>query len=158
MNQLNQQVSAHFTLAEATVTQQNLDNSPDNDEDLATIQRTAMRMEVVRDLLGDRPIVINSWYRSTAVNKAVGGVSDSQHKLGEAVDFTCKEFGTPIEICRFLVLHIPDLDFDQLILEPTWVHISFNTSRLHRNKANRNQLLTLTSPGHYATGILDLHK
>lgn len=148
-------LTRNFTLAEATRTDTGLDNSPDNDEDLATLQRTAMKMEIVRTLLGC-PIIINSWYRSTAVNKKVGGVPDSQHKLGEAVDFVAPGFGRPLEVVRYLANHVQELDFDQLILEPTWTHISFNTSRTHRAKPNRNQVLTLVSPGKYQSGIVVL--
>lgn len=152
----NVKLSAHFTLGEMTVTQQPYDNMPDSDEDLATLQRTAMQMEVVRSILNDAPITVNSCYRSTAVNNAVGGVKDSQHKLGEAVDFTCHKIGTPLQIVRFLSNHIQELNFDQLILEPTWVHISWNTSRVHRDKPNRNQILTLVGKNQYANGIVVL--
>lgn len=145
-------LTKHFTLAEATKTSQPYDNSPDSDEDLATIQRTAMYMEDVRALLGHHPIIINSWYRSTAVNNAVGGVSNSQHKLGEAVDFTCPQFGDPKEIC--LYLERSGLPFDQLILEPTWVHISFNTSRAKRGQVPRREVLTMfRNPTRYVRGI-----
>lgn len=147
------QLTPHFSLAEATRTDTGLDNNPDSDEDLATLQRTAMKMELVRAVLGC-PIIISSWYRSFAVNRKVGGVADSQHKLGEAVDFIAPGYGDPYAICQLLSKHKVDLDFDQLIHEPSWVHISWNTSRVHRSKLNRNQLLTRIGPNQYANGIL----
>lgn len=147
-------ISPHFTLKEATKTSQPFDNSPDNDEDLATIQRTSMCMELIRQFLGG-PINVNSWYRSTAVNNAVGGVADSQHKLGEAVDFTCPAFGSPFKICKALEPMLSRFGIDQLILEPTWVHVSFCTSRVNRGRAPRNQLLTMKG-GKYFPGIQQL--
>lgn len=145
---MSTKISPHFTLEEATKTSQPFDNSPDNDEDLATIQRTAMRMEAIREFLGG-PILINSWYRSTAVNRAVGGVVDSQHKLGEAVDFTCPAFGSPFRICKALQPLLAEFGIDQLILEPTWVHVSFKTSRKSRDKAARGQTLTMKDNKYY---------
>lgn len=141
-------LSPHFTLGEATVTNQPYDNSPDSDEDLATLQRTAMRLEVIREFLGG-PILINSWYRSTAVNNAVGGVADSQHKLGEAVDFRCPTFGSPFKICKALESKLAEIGIDQLILEPTWVHVSFKTSRSSKNNPPRLQVLTMKSNKYY---------
>lgn len=146
------QLTKHFSLAEATKTSQPYNNSPDSDEDLATIQRTAMYMEDVRAVLGHHPIIINSWYRSTEVNNAVGGVATSQHKLGEAVDFICPQYGTPKEICLYL-MH-SEIPYDQLILEPTWVHISFKTSRAKRGQAPRREVLTMfRNPTRYVRGI-----
>lgn len=137
-------LTPNFTLAEATKTSQPFDNSPDNDADLATIRRTAQRMEDIRILFGSRPIIVNSWYRSTAVNNAVGGVPDSQHKLGEAVDFNVKGL-SHIDVATMLKQHMAVLGIDQLILEPTWVHVSFCTS--HKTKrAPRNQYLDLSRP------------
>lgn len=144
-------ISKHFTLKEATVTTTRLDNTPDNDEDLATIQRTAMRMEAIREFLGG-PIIINSWYRSTVVNNAVGGVANSQHKLGEAVDFVCPTYGSPYKICKALENLLVEFEIDQLILEPTWVHISFCTSRKNRDRKPRYQVLTKTPSG-YSKGL-----
>lgn len=142
-------LSTNFTLAEATKSAKarelGVSNEPDNEQDLATLQRTALRMEKIRSILGG-PINVNSWYRSTVVNAAVGGVPNSQHKLGEAVDFVCPTFGSPFKICETLKPLMEDLEIDQLILEPTWVHVSFNTSKLNKNKAPRNQYLDLSKP------------
>lgn len=145
-------LSPHFTLAEATKTSQPYDNSPDSDEDLATLQRTAFYMEEVREYLGGKPIIVTSWYRNDRVNQAVGGVPNSQHRLGEAVDFVCPQYGDPREIC--IALANSDIPFDQLILEPTWVHISFKTSRHKRGQAPRQEVLTMfRNPTRYVKGI-----
>lgn len=143
-------ISPHFTLAEATVTSRinpatgkRYDNQPDTDQDLATIRRTADKMEAVRTIFGNLPVIVNSWYRNNEVNKAVGGVANSQHKLGEAVDFNIK--GVPKEVViSTLRANMKMLGIDQLINEPTWVHVSFCTSRENQSRAPRNQYLDYT--------------
>lgn len=59
------------------------------------IIRFAEYMEEVRSRLGDRPMIINSWYRPRIVNQAVGGSSRSKHLLGCAADFVVP--GMPVE-------------------------------------------------------------
>jgi len=51
------------------------------------IQRIAAALEDIRKRYGDRPMIINSWYRDPATNAAVGGASQSRHMRGDAVDF-----------------------------------------------------------------------
>lgn len=130
-------LSPHFHLAELTVSQtaarRGLDNTPDAAM-IEQLKRTAARMEHVRAILGNRPILISSGYRSPAVNKACGGSRTSAHMTGHAVDFTCPGFGRPYEVAKTLSLELTD--FDQLIQEfGQWVHIGFGPGR-------RNQLLT----------------
>ena len=141
------QLSPHFTLEELTVTGTGIDNSPPPAM-MATLKRLAEKMEDVRTLLGDRGISVNSAFRNKAVNEAVGGVPNSAHALGFAVDFTCASFGTPFEICKKIAAS--PLQFDQLIHERrNWVHLSFDPNR------NRRQLLTLPVTGStYQDGIL----
>lgn len=69
---------------------------------------------------------ITSAKRSIAENKAAGGVSNSQHLVGEAIDM--KPYGSTTY--SRLLEHIHDYSenthvFDQLILYPTFIHISF---------------------------------
>lgn len=92
------------------------------------LQRTALGLEDVRQITG--PIVVSSGYRSAAVNKAVGGASNSQHLTGEAADITCPSIGT-LKLMRKIV--DSNIKFDQCILEYAsggggWVHVSFNSN------------------------------
>lgn len=48
---------------------------------------TAKALEEVREYLGNKPMIIHSWYRDPSTNRAVGGASDSRHLYGDAVDF-----------------------------------------------------------------------
>ena len=85
-----------------------------------------------------KPMVITSGYRGEELNKAVGGVSTSQHSKGEAVDFHVKGVQTHV-LAKMLV--DSGLPFDQLILEygrnSTWIHVSHK-----RSSANRGEVLT----------------
>lgn len=133
-------MTPHFTLAEAlksnTAQQRGISNAPDATQ-ITAIKHTATQMERVRKALGDKPILISSWFRNTAVNKAVGGVVNSDHRGGYSVDFNCPSFGSITDICRAII--DSGIEFDQLIWEyGRWVHISFAPAMrqnvLHINK------------------------
>lgn len=125
------QLTEHFTLEEFThsdiAVRKGMDNTPDPDT-LEVLKQTAAKLEDIRSLLGV-PIHINSGFRSLKVNSAVGGSVSSQHCKGEAVDFIAPQFGTPQEICRAIL--DSTIEFDQLIHEGAWVHISFSDDPRH---------------------------
>lgn len=116
-----------------------------------TVINTANCMERVRAALGNNSITVSSWYRSLQVNRLVGSKDTSQHIKGEAVDFICLGFGNPIQICKKLMALKDLIRFDQLILEHSWIHISFAISPA----SNRGQVLSLLSTGGYAVGLTD---
>ena len=116
-------ISNYFTIAEATKTDTGLNNTP-NDTQARNIVLTASRMDLIRTILG-KPVIVNSWFRSEIVNKKVGGAHNSQHKLGQAVDIKVKGM-TPREIVD--KIKSSGVSYDQLILYPTFVHISFKTN------------------------------
>jgi zinc D-Ala-D-Ala carboxypeptidase len=126
-------LSPNFSLWEfiqsATAQDRGLDNSPSPAE-LEILKDTAANMEKVRRLLDGHPIKVTSAFRSQAVNSAVGGVENSSHRRGYAVDFVCPNFGTPFEICQ-AIIDSPLMEFvDQVIQERNrWVHISFDLRR-----------------------------
>ena len=130
------QLTQHFALAELThsdsAVRLGLDNAP-TPEALANLATLARGLEAVRAALGSVPLYISSGYRSRAVNAAVGGSRTSQHMAGEAADFVAPEFGTPRQICEHLASLGDALQFDQLIYEGTWVHISFTAGRQRRS-------------------------
>ena len=137
------QLTPHFSLAELTVTNQKIDNTPSK-EVIEVLRTTAFYMEKVREILGNVAITINSGYRSPDVNRQVGGTSNSSHTHGYAVDFTA--YGhTPLTISN--ILSKSNLKFDQLIYEKTWVHISFDPRM-------RGNILTLKGKGKYVKGIV----
>lgn len=137
-------MTPHFTFDEAVKTNTGLGNMP-SARVAAQIGVTACHMERVREILGS-PVFVSSWYRSPAVNLAVGGASTSDHMRGVAVDFTCPDFGSPYDV----VVRLRDsgIKFDQLILEYGWVHISFSDTM-------RQQCLTKKSKNSpYFSGLI----
>ncbi len=127
--------SRYFTLEELTASDTavrlHIDNTPPADV-VNALRDTAAKMDQVRDLLKG-PIQVLSGYRSPKLNTAIGGSPHSAHMNGRAVDFVCRGFGTPLQICQKIVS--AGVKFDQLIQEGTWVHISFDPQM-------RNQVLT----------------
>ena len=113
-------MTPHFTLEELTHTDhRTLDNTP-NEQELANLQRLAEFLETVKTALGGKPIMINSAFRSKAVNDAVGSKDSSQHRQGLACDFRVPGM-TPDAVVRALL----NLPFDQIIREyDSWTHIS----------------------------------
>lgn len=60
---------------------------------LHNIQKLANQLQYIRDYL-DRPIKVNSGYRSPSHNKAISGSKNSQHVLGKAADIKAKGIPT----------------------------------------------------------------
>jgi zinc D-Ala-D-Ala carboxypeptidase len=119
------QLSPHFWMSELTESAQamrlGIDNTPDPLVQ-ANLFKVAALMEEVRALLGGKPIIVNSGYRSEALNRAVKGSRVSDHLRGEACDFVCPGYGTPLQIAAAIAKS--GIKFGQLIYEGSWVHIS----------------------------------
>ena len=112
----------HFTLEELTHTDhRQLDNTP-NDAELENIKRLAEFLEELKTVLGGKPIMVNSAFRSKAVNDAVGSKDTSQHRIGCAADIRVPAM-TPDQVVRAVIAS--DLGYDQVIREfDRWTHIS----------------------------------
>lgn len=141
-------LSEHFTQAELTISEtaarRGIDNTPDAFT-LANLKKLAEALETVRALVG-KPINVTSGYRSPALNKAIGGATNSAHMSGLAADINVNGY-TP----RQLAIKIRDsgLMFDQLILEyDNWVHFGLSAG------APRRELLTIRNGTGYMKGIL----
>lgn len=91
-------------------------------------------LQPLRDAWG-KPLTINSGYRCPALNNKVGGVPTSQHVKGQAADVGCPD---PLALARLAMSM--GLDFDQMIVYPTFVHFSYTEDR-----KNRGQLLYAAS-------------
>lgn len=114
----------HFTFEELThselAVRRGIDNKPPA-EVLPNLVRLAQVLEQVRALFG-MPMIINSGYRSPAVNRAVGGSALSAHCDGRAADFVVPDYGTPKKVAERIARS--PIAFDQLIFEGTWVHLA----------------------------------
>ena len=115
-------LSPHFTLEELTVTDHRLlDNTP-NAGEIENLRRLALFLEKVKKVLGGKPVMVNSAFRSKAVNDAVGSSDRSQHRLGLAADFRVPGM-SPQEVVGAIV--DSGIPYDQVIKEyDSWTHIS----------------------------------
>jgi len=122
-------MSEHFALEEFlasdTARAQGIENLPSWDT-VDNLNRLAVTLELVRDMLGGVPVLVSSGFRCAALNAAVGGVADSAHLAGLAVDFTAPDFGSVADICKKLQPHLIALEVDQLINEGGWVHLGLS--------------------------------
>ena len=115
-------MTPHFSLAELTHTDHRTLNNTPNSQELANLQRLAEFLETVKTTLGGKPVMINSAFRSKAVNDAVGSKDTSQHRQGLACDFRVPGM-VPDAVVRAIIA--ANLPFDQIIREyDSWTHIS----------------------------------
>lgn len=108
----------YFTFQELVKTNTGLENYPTDINLLANLVDLAKFLDQIRKELG-LPIIVNSGYRSPQVNAKVGGVKTSHHTMCLAADIKCKDNAKLLEILK---KHIKEID--QLIVYPTFIHIS----------------------------------
>lgn len=135
-------ISNHISYFEGThsptAAAKGLNNEP------SLTQLKAMRLVAVKcfepvRMWANVPLSINSFFRSEALNKAIGGAASSQHCKGEAIDIDGKG---KISNAKIFIFIKENTTFDQLIAEfpingePAWVHVS------HSERGNRGQILT----------------
>jgi hypothetical protein len=115
-------LTPHFTLEELTHTDhRELDNTP-NSSEINNLKRLAEMLEEVKTLLDGKPIMINSAFRSKAVNDAVGSKDTSQHRVGCAADIRVPGL-TPDQVVKAIIGS--PIAYDQIIREfDSWTHIS----------------------------------
>lgn len=125
-------LSPHFQLSEFTAsntaTAKGIDNTPP-DAVVTNLKVVAAGLETIRSLLG-KAIMVSSGYRCPALNKAVGGVSNSAHVRGLAADFTVRDVDNKT---AFDAIARSGLKYDQLIFENTWIHIGFDATMRQQN-------------------------
>ena len=147
-------LSGHFSLRELTKTRTGIENVP-NEAQVENLKRVCQWLEQLRlrynqmrkekgemkngneemrNEVREYPIIINSGFRSAAVNKAVGGVPTSNHLTGCAVDIRCIGMEQALRYAAIL-LDISDLnkeDFDELLIEQKgrviWIHFAVRPS------------------------------
>ena len=114
-------LSAHFKLVEFLNVKKYPDNKPALQDVANMTYGCIMLLEPARQVVG--PIIINSGFRNSRVNRLVGGVKNSQHLIGQAADIRPKD---PSQFLR-LVEFLKDCPHtDQLLTGSTWLHISWN--------------------------------
>jgi hypothetical protein len=144
-------MTPHFSLEELTFSDTavrlGINNNVTDPTLLSNLHELAVGLEQIRDLL-NAPLHINSGYRCLLLNGAVKGSINSAHMQGWAADFTCRLFGTPLEIVKEITK--AGIKFDQCITEGAWVHVSFSPQM-------RNLVMTATfnkfGTPTYSTGV-----
>ena len=134
------QITKHFTLEElcasATAKARGIQNKPNAQQIISLVYLAAYVLEPLREAMHE-PIPISSGFRCEQLNRAVGGVSNSQHMRGQAADLC---IGGDMKKGRKWFDYIKThLNFDQLIWEHSsngtyWVHVSFVHPDFGRNR------------------------
>jgi Uncharacterized protein conserved in bacteria len=129
----------YFTIDELcsspTATAEKINNTPTSVVKSNLVGLVNNVLDPLREAYG-KPIHVNSGYRCPALNKAVGGVSNSEHLTGNAADIS---IGGPKENkMLFYLIQKLNLPFRQLLWEHggTWVHVSYNPNDIKREVKN----------------------
>ena len=131
----------YFTINEltksSTAQRLHIDNNPTQEVKDNLNKLIDNVLDPLRELYG-KPIIVNSGYRCTKLNKAIGGAKNSQHLVGQASDIRTVQNTKESNKQLFELIKNSKLPFDQLINEYdyNWVHVSYSPR-------NRRQILTI---------------
>lgn len=131
----------YFTINEltksSTAQRLHIDNNPTQEVKDNLNKLIDNILDPLRELYG-KPIIVNSGYRCTKLNKAIGGAKNSQHLVGQASDIRTVQNTKESNKELFDLIKNSKLPFDQLINEYdyNWVHVSYSPR-------NRRQVLTI---------------
>lgn len=126
---MKENISKNFTLSELLATDTGIENKIESLEHYNNLVLLVNNIvQPIRDEFGR--IKVNSGYRCKAVNLAVGGVESSQHRVGQAIDIK------PLDTSLWDVFNWVSVNcyYDQLILYPTFIHISYKSKKTNRNQ------------------------
>jgi len=137
------QLTRHISFEEMTDSKSHPElvaqNRIDAESYIDNLRRSADLLEIVRAHF-EQPVIVHSGFRNDRLNAAVGGAAKSQHRRGEATDFEIlkNSLSAAFEYVRLAVKV-----YDQVILEPGWIHVSIVA------KDNRRQALIRRPDGKY---------
>ena len=159
----NQMLSPHFSLKEMTDSQTavryGIANVP-SEQEIENLRRLCQgTLEPLREAL-QLPVVITSGFRTKALNDKLAHSSErSQHMQGQAADLYIGSGltvqGSGLSRRELLIkafreiLQNPKIDYDQLILYPNFIHVSYVSY-----KANRRGILKAHGNGKLGYGRL----
>lgn len=135
-------LSPHFKLSEFTASvtarKYGIANIPPADKVENLRSLCVHTLEPLRCEMG-LPIIISSGYRSRELNELITHhSSSSQHVDGHASDFHVCNGCRELLIKAFrLIITSKSIDFDQLIIYPTFIHVSYVSPRANRHKLTR---------------------
>ena len=136
----DERLAEHFTLREMIASGKAMKLKIDNTPDEASVARLRTLCQHVLEPIRRRfgRTIVSSGYRCKELNDAVGGVDNSQHLSGQAVDIHCSSLQAARQRYDFIRQH---LDFDQLLLERRlsngccWLHVSYVSPAENRRMA-----------------------
>lgn len=136
-------LSDNFTLEEVAKSDTAIAKNIFNIPEIKIIRNASLLIRNVLQPLRDhiqKPINVESFYRSVELNREIKGSKTSQHVYGQAVDIKISgiDYKDVVEYIR------NNLEFDQLILEPTWIHVSFSRYK------NRKEVLRFDGRRYYS--------
>ena len=141
-------ISKNFTLEEltasATAKAKGISNNPGQTDIVNLCGLVHNVLKPLRNWWG-KEVKIGSGYRSLALNRAVGGVSNSQHMKGEAADLCIDgDMAKARSWFQYIKQHC---EFDQLIMEHNakgtyWVHVSYRCDGKNRKQVINDLLKT----------------
>ena len=149
-------LTPHFALLEFTESaiakKRGIDNSPSAEAVVNLMRLCQHTLEPLRETLG-LPVIITSGYRCQRLNDTISHSSDhSQHMNGQAADFYVGKASREELIKTFReILQNPCIDFDQVILYPTFIHVSYVSK-----ERNRHGILKAQGNGKLGYGRLTL--
>lgn len=121
----------YFTIAELTASDtakaKGIDNTPDAQIELKIIELIDTMLDPFRKAWGSA-IRVNSGYRCSELNKAVGGAGTSAHKVGYAADLYPVN-GKFEDFVAFAKVYFADKPFDEVLIESNssgaqWLHVA----------------------------------
>lgn len=135
MEKISNNISYNEATRSNTAEELGINNEPDAEQ----LQNMVMVAETCFQPAREHfnvPMRINSFFRSPALNHAIGGSRKSQHCKGEAIDISCKAVSNVI-LGDWIMNNLP---FDQLIFEDfnpetqdyKWIHVSYTDKRANR--------------------------
>ena len=137
------QLSKHLSLAEVTRSDSAKRNGISNEPTAEHLNNFKLLAEKVFEPIREHfkvPIHISSGYRSSALNKKIGGSLTSQHCQGEAIDIDMDGSASGVTNAQVFNYIKDNLNFDQLIWEfgtssnPDWVHVSYESTGKQRKQ------------------------
>jgi len=122
----------YFTIEEltrsSTATARGINNTPSAEIKKKLESLIVNCLDPIREIYG-KPINVSSGYRCEALNKAVGGATNSQHKKGEAADLVPAAGGNLRDIYKAIIKFG---NYDQFIIEKSggsqWAHVSYTSN------------------------------
>ena len=150
MERLPNLKSDYFTLDEfvksETATRLRIDNTPPAD----VVRNLQYGVEMILDPLRraiNRPVIISSGYRCPALNKVVGGVSNSWHLKGNAADIHLNDKAEAVDIFHFLKQNV---SVDTVLFEHSkssqWIHVQWDMNNTPRHRSDWNYIAKVLFP------------